>query len=252
MNSSDGGELDDDDLMRYSRQIVLREVGGTGQMRLRRAAVAVVGAGGLGAPVLLYLAAAGVGRLTVIDPDTVSLDNLGRQVLYTTDDVGSSKAAVAARRLGALNPGVAILAVPRSVTAESAPELLSDHDAVVEGSDSFGTKLAVNDACVRLGIPAVIGGVLRFEGQVVTVRPGHACYRCLVAEEPEAALVPTCRAAGVLGAVAGLVGALAATELLRLLLGAGADQGDTVLSVEALRPRVRAVPLAVDPRCPNH
>jgi molybdopterin/thiamine biosynthesis adenylyltransferase len=245
-------DLDDGELLRYSRQIVLREVGGSGQLRLRHASVAVVGAGGLGSPVLLYLAAAGVGSLTVIDDDAVSLDNLGRQILFTTADVGSPKAAVAAGRLRALNDGVDVAAVSERLDTGSADRLLAGHDLVVEASDGFATKLAVNDACVRLGIPAVVGGVLRFEGQVLTVVARKACYRCLVPEEPDPGLVPTCRAAGVLGAVAGTVGALQASEALRLLLGAGEPQGGQVLVVEALRPRVRAVPLAVDPRCPNH
>lgn len=245
-------ELTDPELLRYSRQIVLREVGGGGQLRLREAAVAVVGAGGLGSPALLYLAAAGVGRLTVIDDDAVALDNLARQVLYATADVGTPKATAAAVRLRALNPEVAVTAVERRVDAASAGALLGGHDLVIEGSDSFATKLAVNDACVRLGIPVVIGGVLRFEGQVLTVAGGGACYRCLIGEGPEPGLIPTCRAAGVLGAVAGMIGALQASEALRLLLGAGDPPGGQLLVVEALRPRVRAVPLAIDPRCPNH
>jgi molybdopterin/thiamine biosynthesis adenylyltransferase len=245
-------DLNETELVRYSRQIVLREVGGAGQLRLRRAAVAVVGAGGLGSPALLYLAAAGVGRITVIDADTVALDNLGRQVLYTTADVGRPKAIIAASRLHELNPHIAVTPVQQYLDAASAATVLAGHDVVLEGSDSFATKLAVNDACVRLGVPVVVGGVLRFDGQVMTVLPGQSCYRCLVGEEPDAGLIPTCSAAGVLGAVAGTVGALQAAEALRLLLGAGEPQGGRVLVVEGLRARMRSVAVAVDPRCPNH
>lgn len=245
-------DLNDEELVRYSRQIVLREVGGSGQLRLRRSAVAVVGAGGLGSPALLYLASAGVGRITVIDDDVVALDNLGRQVLYATDDVGRSKATTAASRLRELNPEVAVQAVERHVDAASAETLLAGHDVVLEGSDNFATKLAVNDACVRLSIRAVIAGVLRFEGQVMTVLPGQPCYRCLVGEEPDPGLIPSCSAAGVLGAVAGTVGALQASEALRLLLGTGEPEGGRVLVLDALRPRMRTVPVPVDPRCPNH
>jgi adenylyltransferase/sulfurtransferase len=248
----DEDDLNDAELVRYSRQIVLREVGGSGQLRLRGSAVAVVGAGGLGSPALLYLASAGVGRITVIDDDVVALDNLARQVLYATSDVGRPKAAAAAARLRELNPEVAVTSVEQHVDAASAITVLAGHDVVLEGSDNFATKLAINDACVGLAIPAVIGGVLRFEGQVMTVLPGQACYRCLVGEEPAPGLIPTCSAAGVLGAVAGTVGALQASEALRLILGTGEPQGGRVLVVEALRPRMRSVPVAVDHRCPNH
>jgi len=244
------GRLSDEELVRYSRQIVLREVGGSGQLRLRESAVAVVGAGGLGSPALLYLAVAGVGRLTVIDDDRVSLDNLQRQVLHDTASVGEPKADAARRRLGTLNPNVQVDAVAARLDAGNAAALLRGHHAVVDGSDNFTTKLAVNDACVRLGVTAVIGSVLRFEGQVVTVPPGAPCYRCLVGEEPPEGLVPACSAAGVLGAVAGMVGSLQAAEVLRILLGAGEPAGGRVLLLEALRPRLRAVAFPPDPACP--
>ena len=243
------GELSEEELVRYSRQIVLREVGGTGQLRIRDASVAVVGAGGLGSPAVLYLAAAGVGRLTVVDDDTVALDNLQRQVLHDTAGAGTSKAESAARRVAALNPEVRVDAVHRRLDATSADEILAGHTIVLDGSDNFSTKFAVNDACVRLGICAVIGGVIRFEGQVVVVPPGAPCYRCLFGEEPDAGLVPSCRAAGVLGAVAGMAGCLMAAEALRHLLGAGEEQGGRVLVLDALRPRMRAVPFPRDPAC---
>jgi adenylyltransferase/sulfurtransferase len=244
-----GDDLDDEELLRYSRQIVLREVGGTGQLRLRAASVAVVGAGGLGSPAALYLAAAGVGRLTVIDDDRVALDNLQRQVLHDTASVGEPKARSARRRLGALNPAVRVDTVERRLDAANAAALLAGHDVVIDGSDNFSTKFAVNDTCVALGICAVIGGVVRFDGQVLVVPPGAPCYRCLFGEEPPAGLVPGCRAAGVLGAVAGMVGSLQAAEALRHLLGAGEEQGGWVLVLEMLRPRLRSVPFPRDPRC---
>jgi adenylyltransferase/sulfurtransferase len=244
-----GDELGEEELLRYSRQIVLREVGGRGQLRLRSASVAVVGAGGLGSPAVLYLAAAGVGRLTLVDDDRVALDNLQRQVLHDTASVGEPKATSARRRVAALNPEVSVRTVERRLDAGNAEEVLAGHDVVVDGSDNFPTKFAVNDACVRLGICAVIAGVIRFEGQVVVVPPGAPCYRCLFGEVPAAGLVPTCRAAGVLGAVVGMVGSLQASETLRHLLGAGEEQGGRVLVLDALRPRLRSVPFPRDLRC---
>ena len=244
------GELSEEELVRYSRQIVLREVGGSGQLRLRAASVAVVGAGGLGSPVVLYLAAAGVGRLTIIDDDRVALDNLQRQVLHETAAVGEPKAHSARRRVAALNPEVSVRSVEQRLDGANAAGLLAGHDVVVDGSDNFSTKFAVNDACVRQGICAVVGGVIRYEGQVVVVPPGAPCYRCLFGEEPAAGLVPSCRAAGVLGAVAGMVGCLQASEALRHLLGTGDAQGGRVLLLDALRPRLRAVPFPRDPGCP--
>jgi adenylyltransferase/sulfurtransferase len=242
-------ELHDEELVRYSRQIVLREVGGAGQLRLRSAAVAVVGAGGLGSPAVLYLAAAGVGRITVIDDDRVALDNLQRQVLHDTASLGEPKVESARRRVAALNPAVRVDTLERRLDAAGATALLAGHDLVLDGSDNFSTKFAVNDACVRLGICAVIGGVVRFDGQVVVVPPGAPCYRCLFGDEPPPGLVPGCRASGVLGAVAGMVGCLQAAEALRHLLGAGEEQGGRVLVLDALRPRLRSVVFPRDPGC---
>lgn len=242
-------ELSEQGLERYARQIVLREVGPAGQRKLRDASVAVVGAGGLGSPALLYLAAAGVGRITLIDDDRVSLDNLQRQVLHDTPSVGEPKVHSALRRLDALNPEVRVRTVERRLDAGNAGDLLRGHHVVLDGSDNFSTKFAVNDVCVELGIAAVIAGILRFDGQVVTVPPGAPCYRCLFREEPPPGQVPTCSAAGVLGPVAGVVGSLQASEALRLLLGIGASQGGRVLTVDLLDPRVRAVPFAADPEC---
>jgi adenylyltransferase/sulfurtransferase len=243
-------ELREEELVRYARQIVLREVGPQGQRRLRDASVAVIGAGGLGSPALLYLAAAGVGRLTVVDDDRVSLDNLQRQVLHDTASVGEPKVHVALRRLDALNPEVRLRTVERHLDAENARTLLRGHDVVLDGSDNFATKFAVNDACVELGICAVIGGILRFDGQVVVVPPGAPCYRCLFRAEPPPGQVPTCSAAGVLGPVAGVVGSLQASEALRYLLGIGEEQAGRVLTVDLLQPRIRSVRFERDAECP--
>jgi molybdopterin/thiamine biosynthesis adenylyltransferase len=243
------GDLSEEELIRYSRQIVLREVGGSGQERLRAASVAVVGAGGLGSASILYLAAAGIGRLTVIDDDCVSLDNLQRQVLHDTISVGEPKTHSVLRRVDALNPRVRVRTVERRLDAGNAVDLLRGHDAVLDGSDNFSTKFAVNDACVALGICAVIGGVLRFDGQVVVVPPGSPCYRCLFRTDPAADALPTCSSAGVLGPVVGMVGSLQASEALRYLLGAGEEQGGQVLVFDALRPRLRSVPFPQDPQC---
>lgn len=243
-----GSELSEEELERYSRQIVLREVGGEGQLRLRHARVAVVGAGGLGSAALLYLAAAGLGHITILDDDAVSLDNLQRQVLFDTDSLGRNKAEAAAERLIDLNPEVSIRAMTERLDDGNAAALLGGHHVVVEGSDNFSTKFAVNDACVRLGISSVIGGVLRFQGQVVTVPAGEPCYRCLFGAEPDEKQ-PTCRAAGVLGAVVGMVGSLQATEAVRLIIGAGDAQGGRVLTLDGLRPQLRSVTFPRDPEC---
>ncbi|HET9051620.1 MAG TPA: HesA/MoeB/ThiF family protein [Candidatus Dormibacteraeota bacterium] len=241
-------DLTDEELVRYSRQIVLREVGGAGQLRLRSARVAVVGAGGLGSPALLYLAAAGVGHLTVVDGDAVSLDNLHRQILFDTDAIGRPKAAEAADRLCLLNPAITVRPVVARLDEANAAALLGGHHVVVEASDNLATKFLVNDVCVRLGIAAVIGAVLRFEGQVVTVPPGAACYRCFFREEPVGP-ARTCRDEGVLGPAAGIVGSLQAVEALRLLVGLGGGQSGRLIEVDALRPRVREIAFPADPGC---
>lgn len=242
-------ELTDEELERYSRQIVLNELGGKGQLRLRNARVAVVGAGGLGSPVLLYLAAAGVGHLTIVDDDAVNLDNLQRQVLYEVDNLGSPKAVNAADRLSSLNPEITVRPVVARLVDANAAAILGGHHAVVEGSDNLATKFLVNDVCVRLGIGVVVGAVLRFEGQVVPVPPGAPCYRCLFGAEPPSDLVRSCRDVGVLGAVAGVVGSLQASETLRMLTGIGDPQGGKLFALDALRPKLRTVSFRSDPSC---
>lgn len=244
--------LSDDQLDRYARHIVLKEVGGAGQAKLLAASVAVVGAGGLGSPCLLYLAAAGVGRLTVIDDDHVALSNLQRQVLFATGDVGRPKTDAAGAALGRLNPDVRV--TPRRVRldATNAADLLAGHDVIADGSDSFATRLAVADAALALRIPLVSAAVGPFEGQLATFRGWEAdtpCYRCFVGSAPGRDDV-SCADAGILGAVAGVLGSLAALEVIRAVTGFGADPAGRLLLFDALSLRMRTLTLAKDPACP--
>lgn len=210
-----------DQLARYSRQLVLPEVGLKGQRALGDARVLVVGAGGLGAPVLTYLAAAGVGTIVVADPDAVEQTNLNRQVLFTALDLGENKAIAAARRLSAFNPHLRITPLPVAIGADNALVHLNDCDVVIDASDNFPTRFLLNDAAWLAGKPLVHGGIYHFTGQVTTFLPGQGpCYRCFFPEPPESGTVPNCQEAGVLGPIAGLVGAIQAQEALKVLLGA--------------------------------
>ncbi len=242
--------LTPDELKRYSRHLLLPEVGLRGQRALRRARVLLVGTGGLGAPAALYLAAAGVGELGLVDFDRVELSNLQRQVLYGTDDVGRSKLDAAKARLEGLNPGVRVVAHETRLTSSNALDLLRPYDLVLDGSDNFPTRYLVNDACVLLGKPNVYGSIYRFEGQVSVfdARRGP-CYRCLHPEPPPADLVPSCAEAGVLGVLPGVVGALQATEALKLLLGVGDPLVGRLLLYDALEMRFRELTLRKDPAC---
>lgn len=244
-------DFSDDELERYARHLVLPQIGGRGQAALKAARVAVVGAGGLGAPCLLYLAAAGVGRITVIDDDDVALSNLQRQVLFHTDDIGRRKVDVAARRLAAINPHVAVVPVPQRLDAGNAAALLAGHDVIADGCDSFATRLAVADAAQALRVPLVSGAVGPFDGQVATFRgyeKGLPCYRCLVgdAHDREA---ESCAASGVLGALTGVIGAMMALEVIREITGFGETLAGRLLLYDALGTRMRTVRLPRDPGC---
>jgi adenylyltransferase/sulfurtransferase len=240
-----------DALRRYSRHLLIPEVGLEGQRRLEAARVLVVGAGGLGSPVLAYLAAAGVGRLIVVDDDVVDVTNLQRQVLFDTADIGAPKAARAADRLRALNPQIAVDAVQARFDASNARELVALADVVVDASDSFETRYLVNDACVLEGKPDVSGSIFRFDGQVSVFGAGDGpCYRCLYPEAPPEHLVPSCAEGGVLGVLAGIVGSLQAAETLKLILGIGDTLVGRLLLVDALGARMREVRIARDPQCP--
>jgi sulfur-carrier protein adenylyltransferase/sulfurtransferase len=239
------------DLRRYSRHLLIPEVGLAGQEKLSAARVLVVGAGGLGSPVLAYLAAAGVGRIGIVDDDAVDVTNLQRQILYATADVGKQKAATAAERLHALNPQIAIDVLPIRLDATNAREIVRLYDVVIDGTDTFGARYLINDACVLEGKPDVYGSIFRFDGQVsVFGAPGGPCYRCLYPEPPPPELVPNCAEGGVLGVLGGMIGTWQASEALKLVLGIGTPLIGRLLLVDALDARVREIRIARDPACP--
>ena len=243
-------EFTEDQLQRYSRHIILPEVGGKGQKKILNAKVFVVGAGGLGCPVGYYLAAAGVGTIGMIDNDTVELSNLQRQIAHNTDRIGVLKVESAKQTFEALNPDSRVVAIKDRITKDNIMGLIKDYDIVVDGSDNFPTRYLVNDACVFLKKPLVSGAILKFEGQVTTVLPGEGhCYRCLFEEMPPPGLVPSCQEAGVLGAITGVVGALQATEVLKLILGKGDVLKNTLLIYDALRTTFRRVKVPKNPNC---
>ncbi len=239
-----------DELRRYSRHLLLPEVGVAGQRKLRHAKVLLVGAGGLGAPTALYLAAAGVGEIGLVDFDSIDLSNLQRQVLYTTPDVGRPKLAVAKERLEALNPGARITPYEERLTSENALDIVGRYDIVVDGTDNFPTRYLVNDASVLLGKPNVYGSIYRFEGQVSVFDAKRGpCYRCLYPEPPPPDLVPSCAEAGVLGVLPGLVGVLQATETVKLILGRGEPLIGRLLLYDALSLKFRELKLRKNPQC---
>ena len=243
--------LSDAELERYSRQLVLPEWSGAAQERLRSATAIVVGAGALGSPVATYLAAAGVGRIGIVDEDVVELSNLHRQPLHWTPDVGRQKAENAAVKLGVLNPEVAVDPYPVQLNAQNAAAIVVGADVVVDCTDTFATRYLVNDACCAQRIPLVEAGVLGFAGLVLSIRPGEsACYRCAFPVEPPAGSVPSCREAGVLGATAGIVGSIQALEAIKLLTGAGVPLTDRILQLEAATMEQLIVATERRPDCP--
>ena len=237
----------DDEVERYARHLVLREVGGPGQQKLKAARVLIVGAGGLGAPAALYLAAAGVGHIGLIDPDIVSISNLQRQVLYLTADEGREKVLAAAPRLEALNPHVVVEPIADRLLADSAPDLVSEYDLVLDGTDDFATRFAVNAACVECAVPLVTGAIGRWTGQV-SVFHGKPCYRCLVPDIPPDA--ETCAAVGVVGALAGVIGSMMALEAVKVITGAGTPLDGRLLIYDGLAGESRTVRVGADPDCP--
>lgn len=237
----------DGEVERYARHLVLREVGGPGQQKLKAARVLLVGMGGLGAPAALYLAAAGVGTLGLADPDTVSLSNLQRQVLYQTADIGRAKVEVAAERLTAINPHVAIETHAVGLDAANAGDLVARYDLILDGTDDFATRFAVSDACQAHGKTLVSGALGRWTGQVAVFQ-GQPCYRCLVPEVPPDA--ETCALVGVVGALAGVIGAMMALEAVKLITGAGEPLGGRLLIHDALAAETRTVRIGADPACP--
>jgi molybdopterin/thiamine biosynthesis adenylyltransferase/rhodanese-related sulfurtransferase len=236
-------------LRRYSRHLLIPEVGLQGQERLQAARVLCVGAGGLGSPVLQYLAAAGVGRIGVVDDDVVDETNLQRQVIFATSDVGRRKVEVAAERITALNPQVAVDSYPVRLSAANARELVRLYDVVIDATDTFASRYLINDACRLESKPDVYGSIFRFDGQVSVFAPGGPCYRCLFPEAPPEGSVPTCAEGGVLGVLAGIVGTWQAAEALKLVLGIGTPLIGRLLLVDALDAHVREFALERDPRC---
>lgn len=245
--------LSDEELERYARHLVLREVGGPGQARIRKARVLIVGAGGLGSPVALYLAAAGIGTLGLVDDDAVSLSNLQRQILFRTADIGRPKVEAGAQALKALNPGVQIQSHHTRLNPANAMALIGDYDVIADGSDNFATRFLLNDACFFAKKPLVSAAVTEFEGQLATYKghqPGCPCYRCLFSAPPPPGTVPNCSETGVLGAAAGVMGALQGLEVLKEVAGLGTGMSGKILTYKALTAEFRTARLPKDPACP--
>ncbi len=242
--------LTEEQIERYSRHIILSEVGGKGQEKLLEGKVLLVGAGGLGSPAGLYLAAAGIGTIGVIDADVVDLTNLQRQIIHFTDDVGVPKVESAAAKMQAINSDVQVRAYHQRLTADNALGILADYDFVIDGTDNFPSKFLVADACHFAGKPYSHAGILRFDGQLITVIPGEsACYRCVFNAPPPPGAVPSCSQAGVLGVLAGVIGTLQATEAVKYVLGEGELLTDSLLVYNALKANFRKVSLKRKPTC---
>jgi adenylyltransferase/sulfurtransferase len=244
-------ELTKDELSRYSRHLILPEVGEAGQRKLKAARVLCVGTGGLGSPLALYLAAAGVGTLGLVDFDVVDASNLQRQIIHSTADIGRKKLDSAAEKLQALNPNLNVIKHDTLLTSANALDILKDYDVIADGTDNFPTRYLVNDACVLLGKPNAYGSIFRFEGQAsVFATKDGPCYRCLYPEPPPPGLVPSCAEGGVLGVLPGLVGVIQATETIKLILGKGSTLVGRLLLVDALNMRFRELKLRKNPECP--
>jgi sulfur-carrier protein adenylyltransferase/sulfurtransferase len=244
-------KLSREEVLRYSRHLIMPEVGMEGQLKLKQARVLMIGAGGLGAPLGLYLAAAGVGHLGIVDFDVVDFTNLQRQVTFSTSDVGRPKIEAAKERLAAMNPAIEITAHETRLTSANALDLFKDYDIVVDGTDNFPTRYLVNDACVLLGKRNVYGSIFRFEGQIsIFGAPDGPCYRCLYPEPPPPGLVPSCAEGGVLGVLPGIVGSLQAIETIKLILGAGDSLVGRLLLFDALGMKFRELKLKKNPDCP--
>jgi sulfur-carrier protein adenylyltransferase/sulfurtransferase len=243
--------LTNEEILRYSRHLIMPEVGMEGQLKLKNAKVLLIGTGGLGAPLGLYLAAAGVGHLGLVDFDVVDFTNLQRQVTFGSDDVGKPKTAAAQARLSNLNPDIQIETFETKLTSENALELFKNFDIIVDGTDNFPTRYLVNDACILLGKPNVYGSIFRFEGQVTVFgMPDGPCYRCLYPEPPPPGLVPSCAEGGVLGVLPGIVGSIQAMETIKLILGAGDSLKGRLLLFDALAMKFRELKLRKNHSCP--
>lgn len=245
-------DLNQEEMVRYARHLTLSDVGLEGQTRLKRARVLCIGAGGLGSPVTMYLAAAGVGTLGVVDADRVDVSNLQRQVLHGESDIGRLKIDSAKERLEAINPHVKVCTYDLFLDRSNALDILGDYDYVVDGTDNFPTRYLTNDACVMLGIPNVYGSIFQFEGQLSVFAPhlGGPCYRCLFPEPPPPGVVPSCAEGGVLGVLPGVIGCLQATELIKLILGQGRSMLGRLMLYDALEMQFREIRIRRDPQCP--
>jgi len=247
----------EDQINRYARHILLPEVGGVGQQKLLDARVLVIGAGGLGSPVLMYLAAAGIGTLGIVDDDAVDLSNLQRQIVHSTNAVGTAKVESARKTIAAINPDVTVVALNKRIGPDNALELISGYDIIADGSDNFATRFLVNDACYLAGKTLVSSAILRFDAQVYTfkasqkdARGGHGpCYRCIFPAPPPQGQIPTCAEAGVLGALCGLAGSLQATEVLKEILAIGDSLSGSLLIVDGLSTTFRKISVKADPGC---
>ena len=248
--SAPSSALSPDEAMRYSRHIVMSQVGSVGQRKLRNAKVLVIGAGGLGSPVAIYLALAGVGTIGLVDFDVVDLSNLQRQLLHQTDDVGRTKLESAVDTLHNYNPHVRVVTHAAPLTSENAMEILADYEIVVNGADNFATRYLVNDAAYFLGKTLVDGSILLFDGQATVFKPGEGCYRCLYPAPPPPGLVPSCAEAGVLGSITGIIGSIQATEVFKQVLDVGRPLVGRLLLVDALTMEFREMKLRHDPGCP--
>ena len=243
--------LTEQQIERYSRQIILKEVGGSGQEKLLASKVLIVGAGGLGSPAALYLAAAGIGTIGIIDADRVDLTNLQRQIIHFSNDVGKQKVVSAEQKIKAINPDVTVEVCSERLRAANARQVIRDYDFVLDGTDNFPAKYLINDACYFEKVPFSHAGILRFDGQLITVLPSRtACYRCVFDSPPPAGLVPSCSQAGVLGALAGVIGCLQAAETLKFLLGIGQLLTNRLLICDALGMHFREVSVNRNPECP--
>jgi molybdopterin-synthase adenylyltransferase len=243
--------LTDEQIERYSRHIMLKEVGGKGQQRLIKGRVLIIGAGGLGSPIALYLAAAGIGVIGIADADDVDLSNLQRQVIHFTPDVGKPKVESAREKMEAINPAAQVRTYAEWVKAANIMGIIRDYDFVIDATDNFAAKFLINDACVLSGIPYSHGGILQFDGQTMTVRPGEsACYRCIFPEPPPKDAITTCSRAGVIGVLPGVLGTIQATEAIKFLLAKGDLLTNRLLTYNALRMKFREIPLKRNPACP--
>lgn len=244
-------DFSEEQIKRYSRHIILPEVGGRGQKKLLKSKVFLVGAGGLGSPAAYYLAAAGVGKLGIADGDDVDHSNLQRQILHSSKDVGYPKALSAKATLEALNPDVEVIPYMQRLNSENIMDIIKDYDVILDGSDNFPTRYLVNDACVLLKKPLSHGSIFRFEGQVLTILPGDGpCYRCLFETPPPPGMVPSCQEAGVLGVLPGVIGVIQATEVVKLLLGKGQLLKGQLLLYNAFNMEFKKVKVRRNPQCP--